>query len=77
MAINFSYHFAEIDNSTNMCIGVMNTSDPDIEGPTHVGTTYVAIPVYDEEYILKYYNWDDEKFYYDPEYTQEYVSPLL
>lgn len=77
MSINYNYHFAEIDNTTNMCLGVMNTSDPTIEGPTQVGSTYVAIEVYDEEYIFKYYNWDNGKFYHDPEYTQEYISPLL
>ena len=77
MSLNYNYHFAEIDNATNMCVGVMNTSDASVEGPTLGGTTYVAIPVYDEEFCLKFYNWDNGKFYYDPEYTQEYISPLL
>ena len=73
MALNYAYNYAEIDLSTNMCIGVRSTSDPafgELEG-------VVEIPVYDEEYILKYYNWDDGKFYYDAAYTQEYISPLL
>ena len=70
MAINYYYNYAEIDPTTNMCIGV------------YTGTTaatdpnFIEISAYDEEYCFKYYNWDDGKFYYDPEYTQEYISPL-
>ena len=77
MSLMYAYKFAEIDDATSMCVGVLTTSDPSQEGPTLSGTTYVPIPVYDEEYILKYYNWDNGKFYYDAEYTQEYISPLL
>lgn len=71
MSLNYYYNYAEIDELTNMCIGVYTmTSEAD-------NPTFVPIPVYDEEFITKYYNWDNEKFYYDPEYTQEYISPLL
>ena len=77
MSVNYAYIFAEIEDGTNMCIGVLTTTDPSTEGPTGFGSTHVAISVYDEEYIMKYYNWDNEKFYYDPEYTEEYISPLL
>lgn len=77
MSVNFAYHYAEIENASSMCIGVVNSSVPDFAGPTPVGTTFVEIPVYDEEYCFKYYNWDDGRFYYDEAYTQEYVSPLL
>lgn len=75
MALNYAYNFAEIDDATNMCIGVMSTSDPNEEGPTPVGTTYVPIPVYDEEYVMKYYingNW-----YEDAEGTIPWTSSLL
>ena len=71
MAINYAYNYAEIDPETNMCIGVY-TMTTEADDPN-----VVPIPVYDEEYCLKYYNWDDGKFYCDPEYTQEYISPLL
>lgn len=69
--LNYHYNYAEIDPVDNMCVGV-HTCTYQSDDPN-----WVEIPVYDEEYCLKYYNWDDGKFYYDPEYTQEYVSPLL
>jgi hypothetical protein len=77
MALNYAYIFAEIELETNMCLGVLTTSNPNVDGFTSLGITYVAIEVYDEEYIFKYYNWDNGKFYYDEEYTEEYISPLL
>lgn len=73
MAINYAYNFAEIDNATNMCIGVMTTSNPNEEGPTGLGTTYVAVPDDDDNYIFKYYDFDTGKWYYDAEMTQEYI----
>lgn len=57
MAMHYAYNYAEIDPATNMCIGI------------HTGTTpsdnpnFVEIPVYDEEYFLKYYidrNWYED-----------------
>lgn len=71
MAVNYYYNYAEIDPTTNMCVGITSctyeSTDPN----------WVPIEVYDEEYIMKYYNWDNGKFYYDEAYTQEYISPLL
>ena len=63
MSLNYAYHFAEVDDATGMCIGVMTTSDPSAEGPTLSGTTYVSIPVYDANYCFKYYiegNWYED-----------------
>ena len=71
MAITLAYNYAEIDLDTNMCVGV-HTCSYESTNPT-----WVEIPVEDPEYCFKYYNWDNGKFYYDPEYTQEYISPLL
>jgi hypothetical protein len=55
MSINYAYNFAEIDDLTHMCVGVVTGTTPDGFGHTAGGTTYVSIPVYDEEYIMKYY----------------------
>lgn len=73
MAINYAYCFAEIENATNMCIGVLSTSDPSTEGPTAGGTTYVPIPTDDDNYIFKYYDFDTGIWYYDSAMTQEYI----
>lgn len=75
MAVNYAYNYAEIDDATGMCIGVQTTTDPDGAGPTGFGSTYVVIPVYDEEYILKYYI--DGNWYEDAEGTTPWQSPLL
>lgn len=73
MSINLAYNFAEIDNATGMCIGVLTTTDPSTEGPTSEGTTYIAVPIDDDNYIFKYYDFNTGKWYYDAEMTQEYI----
>ena len=71
MAVNYAYNFAEIDPETGLCLGVITTTDirqGEVEG-------YVEIPVYDEEYIFKYYingNW-----YEDAAGTIPWTSSLL
>ena len=63
MAVNYAYAYAEIDDATHMCIGVVDTSDPNFAGPTTYGTTYVVIPDYNEDYIFRYYiggNWYED-----------------
>lgn len=75
MAELLAYNLAEVQDSDGMCIGVVTTSYPGGAGPTGAGTTYVEIPVYDEEYIFKYYingNW-----YEDAEGTIPWTSSLL
>lgn len=75
MAELLAYNYAEIMNDTGMCIGVMTSSYPDQAGPTNAGTTYVEIPVDDDEYIFKYYingNW-----YEDAEGTIPWTSSLI
>ena len=63
MSMNYAYNFAEVDDATGMCIGFVSSSGADYEGPTGLGTTYVAVPVNDPEYIGKYYLngswWED------------------
>lgn len=75
MAENLAYHYAEIDDATGMCIGIVDSSDPNYEGPTNYGSTYIKIPVYDDEYLLKYYI--DGNWYEDPEGTIPWTSSLL
>lgn len=71
MSINYQYIYAEIDLDTNECIAVFSSST------TSSAPCLVELEVKDPEYIGKYYNWNDGKFYYDSAYTQEYISPLL
>ena len=73
MATNYAYNFAEIDNATGMCVGVLTTSNPETEGPTGYNSTYVAIPTDDDNYIFKYYDFNTGKWFYDAEMTQEYI----
>lgn len=71
MAVNYAYNFAQIDPETNMCIGIQTTTNPDHGNEPNM----VIIPVYDEEYLFKYYingNW-----YEDPEGTIPWTSSLL
>lgn len=71
MAIMYAYNFAEIDPATNMCIGVATGTDP--EQGNMPG--WVEIPVYDEEYIFKYYI--NGAWYEDAEGTIPWTSSLL
>lgn len=59
--VNYYYNFAEIIPETRMCIAVRTTTSDD-SGTDNL----IPIPVYDEEYILKYYLCDNhEEFSYD------------
>lgn len=69
MAVNYAYNYAEIDPATGMCIGVHTTTF------TCDNPTLVEIPVYDEEYILKYYI--NGSWYEDAEGTIPWTSSLL
>lgn len=66
----YYYNYAQIDPTTNMCIGVRTTT-ADCTGEENL----VEIPVYDPEYITKYYI--NGKWYEDPEGTIPWESPLL
>ena len=69
MAVNYYYNYAELD-SDNMCIAVVTTTSDDSANPA-----YVPIPVYDEEYLLKYYI--DGNWYEDAEGTIPWTSSLI
>lgn len=71
MAVNYAYNYAIIDPDTNMCVGVQTTSDPTTGNQSDV----VEIPVYDEEYICKYYI--NGAWYEDAAGTIPWESSLL
>lgn len=70
MAVNYAYNYAWVpDLSTGLCLDVRTTTlestDP----------SFIPIPVYDPEYLLKYYingNW-----YEDAAGTIPWTSSLL
>ena len=69
MAQQYYYNYAEIDLETGMCIGVITTTLERNE------ETLIEIPVYDEEYCLKFYingNW-----YEDADGTIPWTSSLI
>lgn len=76
MAVNYAYNYAEIEDGTGLCLGVVTTTNPDMDGyQTGMGSTYMSIPVYDENFVFKYYingNW-----YEDAEGTIPWTSSLL
>lgn len=72
MALNYQYNVAIIDRETTMCVEV-RTGTADMSGSSTETELYVSIPAYNEEYLFKYYNEADGKFYYDPEFTQEFI----
>lgn len=72
MALNYAYNYAYVDPETNMCIEVQTTTDPNAQEQV---PELIPIPVYDEEYLFKYYingNW-----YEDAEGTIPWTSSLL
>lgn len=70
MATNFAYNYAEIDLETGMCIGVHTTSSPN-----PASEEFIPIPVYDGEYLFKYYI--DGNWYEDAEGTIPWTSSML
>lgn len=70
MAVQYYYNYAQIDLSTGMCYGVV-TSSHDRVGEADM----IEIPVYDEEYILKYYI--NGAWYEDAAGTIPWTSSLI
>lgn len=71
MAVNYAYNYAQIDPETNMCIEVRTTSNPETGNMPNM----VEIPVYDEEYLFKYYI--NGAWYEDAAGTIPWQSSLL
>lgn len=70
MALLYAYNYAEIDPATGMCVGIQTTTTECTEDPN-----LVEIPVYDQNYILKYYI--NGKWYEDAAGTIPWTSSLL
>lgn len=70
MTLHFEYAYAEIDLETGLCIGVQSTSSPN-----QASEEFIPIPVYDEEYLMKYYI--DGNWYEDEEGLIPWESSLL
>lgn len=69
MAANYAYNYAEIDPTTNMCIGVYSMTGPsDAEN-------LVEIPANDTSYLCKYYI--DGNWYEDAEGIIPWTSSLI
>lgn len=67
MAAQYAYNYALIDE-TGLCNEVSSTSR------SHDGEAgWIAIPEYNEDYIDKYYNVADGKWYEDAEFTTEWT----
>ena len=50
MAINYAYYYARIsDLATGFCMGVLDSTDYVLD------PTYVPIPEYNRNYVMKYY----------------------
>lgn len=67
MAQHYAYHFAVIDE-TGFCYEVLDTTI-NYEGRDG----YVAIDEYNEDYLFKYYNRADGKWYTDSAFTDEWT----
>jgi len=72
MAQNYYYNYAIIERATNMCMEV-RTSSHDQSGSSDEEWLYVEIDTFHEDYIFKYYNEADGKFYWDEAFTEEYI----
>lgn len=66
-----AYHYAYIDPETKMCIQVDTGTNPNVGDMPN----WVAIPVYDPEYLFKYYI--DGNWYEDAAGTIPWQSSLL
>lgn len=71
MAVNYAYHFAYVDPTTHMCTQVSTSTSADDANIPNM----VQIPVYDEEYLFKYYI--DGNWYEDAAGTIPWTSSLL
>lgn len=68
-ARHYQYAYAIIDPTQNdMCIGTDDTTNDCSGNPN-----YIPINPYSENYICKYYNRENGKWYVDAAKTQEWI----
>lgn len=65
--MRITYYYAVIDE-TGWCYQVCSTSRNYNGRPE-----YIAIPMYNEDYIEKYYNVEDGKWYLEESFTTEWT----
>ena len=68
MAVQYQYAYAVIDPADNMCISVLDTTVDYSDDPN-----YIDIGTYNGEYLFKYYNRSNGKWYIDAEFTTEWI----
>lgn len=61
MSVTLQYTYAKINTETGLCTSCITTSY-EINNPA-----YILVPSLDD-YVGKYYNFNDGLFYYEPEY---------
>lgn len=69
-ARRYAYNYALIDPADNMCIEVTTRT---LAVDTEAHPEYVEIPVYNENYLFKYYSYDTQKWYTDATFTTEWI----
>lgn len=74
MSVNYYYNFAVIDRASKMCIEI-RTSTIDWTDASNDVELYVQIPVYSDDYAMKYYDETTGKWYYDAAMTNEWIPP--
>lgn len=64
MSMNLQYNYAQVDPETGLC-GSCGTYSYEV--PLYY---YIPVPDATDDYIDKYYNFDNEMWYWDAEFTQ-------
>lgn len=68
MAQQYQYTYAVIDPVDNMCIEVVDTTVETTDDPN-----FIPIPEYNGNYLWKYYNRENGKWYTDAAFTNEWT----
>lgn len=63
MSMNLQYNYAQVDPETGRCVSCGTYS---YQVPLYY---YIVIPYATDDYMDKYYNFDDGMWYWDAEFT--------